>query len=202
MASAGEPVFVLWSEHITEWDNREATQLVHVHATYPRWKFVKDSRIKAIMTTKNVELSEEQRRIKKLALPGFVSDPMDPTAAQKEEQLKKARQKDLDGTRKSASPVVAKVHSTIPPKRNAETASKGRSAKRAKKEESTAPLAKEDKGKLNDLKRDLRASEELVEMQTARITRLEGKEDLQKESYDELTEKSEEKLEDYDNLRS
>ena len=49
IASAGEPVFVLWSEHITEWDNCEATQLTHVHVAYPRWRFVKESRIKAII---------------------------------------------------------------------------------------------------------------------------------------------------------
>ena len=43
MASAGEPVFVMWSEHITEWDNCEATQLTQVHVAYPRWKFVPKS---------------------------------------------------------------------------------------------------------------------------------------------------------------
>ena len=66
-AKAGEPVFVLWSEHITGWDNCEALQETQVHVTYPRWKFVAESRIKAIMTTPVVELSEEQNKIKNMA---------------------------------------------------------------------------------------------------------------------------------------
>ena len=39
-------------------------------------------------------------------------------------------------------------------------------------------------------------------MHENRIKRLEGKEDLIKKSYDELKKKSEDKAEDYDNLRS
>ena len=34
MASAGEPVFLLWSEHITEWENRDATNITYVHVAY------------------------------------------------------------------------------------------------------------------------------------------------------------------------
>ena len=68
ISKAGEPVFVLWSEHISEWDNCEVTQETQVHVTYPRWKFVAESRIKAIMTTPMVELSEEQNNIKNMAL--------------------------------------------------------------------------------------------------------------------------------------
>ena len=34
---AGEPVFLLWSEHITEWANYESTQETLVDVTYPRW---------------------------------------------------------------------------------------------------------------------------------------------------------------------
>ena len=188
MASAGEPVFVLWSEHITEWTNCEATELTYVYVTYPRWKFVRESRIKAIMTTEIVELSDEQRKIKNLALRGFVPDPMDPTAPEKEAQLKKARQKELDDTRKSTSPVVAKGPSTNPLKRNAEPAPKGKSAKRSKKD-STAPLGKEDKVQLTELEQKLCDSEELLQSQSARIMRLEGKQDLQKKSYDELRRK-------------
>ena len=36
MTSAGEPVFVPWSEHITKWTNCESTQETYVHDTYPR----------------------------------------------------------------------------------------------------------------------------------------------------------------------
>ena len=77
---AGEPVFLLWSEHITQWSNSEATEETHVDVTYPRWRFVPESRIKAITTTPMVELSESQRVIKNLALRGTEPDPMDPKA--------------------------------------------------------------------------------------------------------------------------
>ena len=96
MANAGEPVFVLWSEHITEWMNCQSTQETYVYVTYPKWKFVKESRVKDIMTTEIVELSEEQRKIKNLALRGFIPDPMDPKAPEIEEQQKKAHQKELN----------------------------------------------------------------------------------------------------------
>ena len=62
ISKAGEPVFVLWSEHITEWENDDINQVTQVRVTYPRWKFVPESRIKAIMTTPMVELSEEKTR--------------------------------------------------------------------------------------------------------------------------------------------
>ena len=97
----GAPVFVLWSERITKWANCEATDLTYVHVTYSRWKFVKEPKIKAIVTTKIVELSEQEKQIKNLALRGFVPDPMDPAAPEKEEQLKKARQKEANATRNS-----------------------------------------------------------------------------------------------------
>ena len=108
--SAGEPAFVLWLEHITEWTNCESTQEAYVHGTYPRWKFIKESRVKAIMTTKIVELSEEQRKIKHLALRGFIPDPMDPKAPEILGKQKKARRRQtaLNDTRKSTSPVDAK----------------------------------------------------------------------------------------------
>ena len=48
-SSAGEPVFLLWSEHITEWENRDATNITYVHVAYPRWKFIRESMIKAVM---------------------------------------------------------------------------------------------------------------------------------------------------------
>ena len=67
-------MFVLWSEHITEWTNCESTQETYVHVAYPRRKFVRESRVKSIMTTEIVELSEEQRKINNLALRCFAPD--------------------------------------------------------------------------------------------------------------------------------
>ena len=162
MASPGEPVFVLWSEHVTEWRNCEATDLTYVHVTYPRWKFVRESRIKAIMTTEIVELSEEQRKRKNLALQGFPPDPMDPKVPAILAKQKKARQTALNDTAKSTSPVDAKGPSTNPLKRNADPAPKGKSAKRSKKD-SNAPLGILGKGQLTELKQKLRDSEELLQ---------------------------------------
>ena len=88
---AGEPVFLLSSEHITEWANYETTQETHVHVTYPRWRFVPESRIKAIMTSPMVELSESQRKIKNSALQGTEPAPMDPEAPEIWAELKEAR---------------------------------------------------------------------------------------------------------------
>ena len=46
--TAGEPVFLVWSEHITQWyndDNNEGQEETHVDVTYPRWKFIPESGI-------------------------------------------------------------------------------------------------------------------------------------------------------------
>ena len=140
--------------------------------------------------------------MKNLALRGFVPDPKDPTAPEKEEQLKKARRKELD---ENSTSTVAGPSSSNEHKRKSDSDPKAKSAKRAKKEESTEPIAKEDKGQINDryLKRELRAkdSEELVQSHLAQITRLEGKEDLMKKAYGELKKKSDKKLEGYGDLR-
>ena len=135
--------------------------------------------------------------MKTLALRGFVPDPKDPTAPEKEEQLKKARRKELD---ENSTSTVAGPSSSNEHKQTSDSAPKAKSAKRAKKDESTAPIAKEDNGQINNLKRKLRAKQEQVQSQLARITRLEGKEDLEKKRYDELKKKCDEKLEGYDDL--
>ena len=97
---AGEPVFLLWSEHITEWANYESTQetLVDAYVTYPRWRFVPESGIKAIMTGRIVALSESEKIIKNLALRGTEPDPKDPKAPEILEQQKKARGESKEGT--------------------------------------------------------------------------------------------------------
>ena len=128
IANAGEPVFVLWSEHITEWDNSEVTQVTQVHVTYPRWKFVPESRIKAIMTTPIVELSEEQNRLKTMSLRVFCPDPEDPKADEILAKQKKARRAELD--EKCRSEVAGPMSSER--KRKLATTPKGKSAKRGK----------------------------------------------------------------------
>ena len=56
---------------------------------------------------------------------------------------------------------------------------------------STAPECKEDKGQLIKLRQKLRDTEEQLESDSNRIiiTRLEGKEDLQKKAYNDLKQK-------------
>ena len=204
MANAGEPVFVLWSEHITGWMNCQSIQETYVHGTYPRWKFVKESRVKAIIhvTTEIVELSEEQRKIKTLALRGFVPDPMDPKAAKIEERHKKACQKGLNAAHKSTLPVVAKGPSSSNELKRKSGGNPNPKPAKTLKGNSTTPEAKEERGQLNELKQKLRDTE--LELKTAqdRIKRLEKKENHMKKSYDDLKKKSDEELDGYGDLRS
>ena len=81
-----------------------------------------------------------------MALRWHCPDPEDPKAAKILETQKKARQAELDEQCKSevAGPMSSQ------PKRKLATTPKGKLAKRGKIS-STAPIAKEDKGQLNDL---------------------------------------------------
>jgi len=78
---AGEPVFLVFSEHITSWYNnddefdKECTQ---VEVAYPRWKFLPQSSINYIIQGGQiVALTEEEKNIKSLALQDE-PDPDDP----------------------------------------------------------------------------------------------------------------------------
>ena len=62
---AGEPVFLVFSEHITAWyndDRVENAEVTHVEVTYPRWKFVPQSSINYIMAGQILALTEDKKR--------------------------------------------------------------------------------------------------------------------------------------------
>ena len=68
----------MWSETITEWHSHEGTEESHPILTYPKWKFLKEEKIKAVVSSEIVELTDKDRLIKKCALQGFQPDPEDP----------------------------------------------------------------------------------------------------------------------------
>ena len=149
------------------------------------------------MTTPMVELSEEQKKIKNMALRVFEPDPMDPKAAKILAEQKKVRDAELKESRKSEDP----GSSSSQHKRKSANTPSAKGAKKSKND-SPAPIPKEDKNQVTELRRVLRESENQLQSARDRVKRLENKEDDMKKSYEELKENSEEKLEDYDNLRS
>ena len=78
---AGEPVFLVFSKHITSWynnDRDEGKKYTQVEVAYPRWKFLPQSSINYIIQgEKIVALDEEEKDIKRLALQNE-PDPDDP----------------------------------------------------------------------------------------------------------------------------
>ena len=78
---AGEPVFLVFSEHITSWyndDRAEGEEYTQVEVAYPRWKFLPQSSINYIIQGgQMLALTEEEKDIKSLALQGE-PDPADP----------------------------------------------------------------------------------------------------------------------------
>ena len=78
---AGEPVFLVFSKHITSWynnDRDEGKKYTQVEVTYPRWKFLPQSSINYIIQGGQIlALTDEEKTIKRLALEGE-PDPDDP----------------------------------------------------------------------------------------------------------------------------
>ena len=78
---AGEPVFLVFSEHITAWYNNDLVENeteTHVELTYPRWKFLPQMSINYIIQGGQIlALTDEEKTIKRLALEGE-RDPDDP----------------------------------------------------------------------------------------------------------------------------
>ena len=78
---AGEPVFLVFSEHITAWyndDRVENAEATHVEVTYPRLKFLPQSSINYIIQGGQIlALTDDEKRIKRLVLEGE-PDPNDP----------------------------------------------------------------------------------------------------------------------------
>ena len=132
-----------------------------------------------------------------MALRVTEPDPMDPKAAEILAEQKKARDADFNGSTKSEAPAP----SSSQLKRKSANSLKTKVVKKSKID-SPAPIPKEDKNQVTELRRVLRESEDQLQSARDRVKRLENKEDDMKKPYKELKEKCEDKLEDYDNLRS
>ena len=152
------------------------------------------------MTSPMVALSERQRKIKNLALRGTEPDPMDPKAPEIWAQLKEARDAaaGFHGSPKSEAPAPP---SSSQVKRKSGSTPKGKPPVKISKNDSPAPIPKEEKNQVTELRRVLRESETQLQSARGRVKRLENKEDDMKKFHEELTKKSEEKLEGYGDLR-
>ena len=169
--------------------------------TYPRWKFVKESKIdiKGIMSPETFDLSVQDRLVKTCALQGFQLDPDDPDYAKIKEDGRKAAAQPLHDQYKLTLPCPGKSTSVGSKRGNPETTPKGKAPKKGRTK-STASECKEDKGQLIELRQTLCESEADLEAALNRIKRLQANEDLQKKAYNGLKKKSDEKLDCYDDL--
>ena len=83
---AGEPVFLVFSKHITSWYNEVSAsgeEYTQVEVAYPRWKFLPQSSINYIIQGGQIlPLTEEEKNIKSLALQDE-PDPDDPNPPEK-----------------------------------------------------------------------------------------------------------------------
>ena len=198
---AGEPVFLVFSKHITSWyndDRAEDEEYTQVEVAYPRWKFLPQSSINYIIQgEKIVALDEEEKDIKRLALQDE-PDPDDPEPPVKKKSPVPAQSPQLalpPGPSKAPQPSKRKPGNT--PKGNSTTANK-----KVKTGSLATTPSGDNKREVTELKRVLRDMEDDLRAAQDRVKRLEDREDEMKNSNKEMKEKSEEKLEDYDNLQS
>ena len=134
---AGEPVFLVFSKHITSWynnDRDEGKEYTQVEVAYPRWKFLPQSSINYIIQgEKIVALDEEEKDIKILALQDE-PDPDDPEPPVKKKSPVPAQPPQL-----ALPPGPSKP--TVTPKRNTATAPRANVTWRwGPTEEATLPL--------------------------------------------------------------
>ena len=199
---AGEPVFLVFSEHISSWYNngdefdKEYTQ---VEVAYPRWKFLPQSSINYIIQGGQIlALTDDEKMIKSLALQGE-QDPADPKPPAKKKSPVPGPSKPVvkSDTPGSSKPTPSKRKSGNTPKGNSTTANK-----KVKTGSLATTPSGDNKREVTELKRVLRDMEDDLRAAQDRVKRLEDREDEMKNSNKEMKEKSEEKLEDYDNLQS
>ena len=100
-----------------------------------------------------------------------------------------------------AKPLLPPSSSQV--KRKSGDTTKGKPPVKRSKNDSPAPIPKEDKGELNDLKQKLRHVDLELRLKSARDrnTRLEGKEDQMKKSYDDLRNKNDEFADEFAELK-
>ena len=196
---AGEPVFLVFSKHITSWynnDRDEGKEYTQVEVAYPRWKFLPQSSINYIIQGGQIlPLTEEEKNIKSLALQDE-PDPDDP-----EPPVKKKSPVPAQSPQLALPPGPSKQ--TVTPKRKSATAPRASSAAPKKKvrSDSAATTPNDDnKADIIELKRLLRESESDLQSAKLRVGRLQDREDDQKKAYDEALQKMQETTEDYDDL--
>ena len=194
---AGEPVFLVFSKHITSWynnDRDEGKKYTQVEVAYPRWKFLPQSSINYIIQgEKIVALDEEEKDIKILALQDE-PDPDDPEPPVKKKSPVPAQSPQL------ALPPAPKP--TITPKRNTATAPRASSAPHKKKSRSDSAAATQwdNKREIIDLNRLLRESNSDLESARLRVGRLEDQAKDAKKVYEEAIKKMGETIGDQDDL--
>jgi len=196
---AGEPVFLVFSKHITSWYNEvsaDGEKYTQVEVAYPRWKFLPQSSINYIIQGGQIlPLTEEEKNIKSLALQDE-PDPDDP-----EPPVKKKSPVPAQSPQLALPPGPSKQ--TVTPKRKIATAPRASSAAPKKKgrSDSAATTPNDDnKADIIELKRLLRESESDLQSAKLRVGRLQDREDDQKKAYDEALQKMQETTEDYDDL--
>ena len=159
---AGEPVFLVFSEHISSWYNngdefdKEYTQ---VEVAYPRWKFLPQSSINYIIQGGQIlALTEEEKEIKSLALQGE-PDPADPTPPAQKKSPVPGPSPQLAITPGPSKPIET-------PKRKSATASRASSAPPKKKSRidsaATTPNV-DNKREVTELKRVMRDMEDALQ---------------------------------------
>ena len=129
-ADAYEPVFLVWSEHITEWASQEYPEEGFPALTYPRWKFLKELKIKTITSPETFDLSVKDREISTCALQGFQPDPKDPNYVQIKADQRKVAGKELHDCHKLQLPGPSKSPQVGSKRGNSETRAKGKAAKK------------------------------------------------------------------------
>ena len=173
---AGEPVFLVFSKHITSWYNdvsASGEEYTQVEVAYPRWKFLPQSSINYIIQGGQIlALTEEEKNIKSLALQGE-PDPDDPNPPAKKKSPVPAQSPQL-----ALPPGPSKP--TVTPKRKSATAPRASSAPPKKKGRSdsaaTTPNV-DNKAEIIELRRQLRESESDLQSAKLRVGRLEDRED-------------------------
>ena len=166
---AGEPVFLVFSQHITAWynDDRAANEeTTQVEVTYPRWKFLPQSSINYIIQGGQIlALTEEEKVIKSLALQGE-KDPADPNPPAKKKSPVPGPSQKLALTPGPSKPIET-------PKRKSATASRASSAPPKKKgridSAATTPNV-DNKREVTELKRNMRDMEDALRAARDRVT--------------------------------
>ena len=195
---AGEPVFLVFSKHITSWyndDRAEGEEYTQVEVAYPRWKFLPQSSINYIIQGEQiVALDEEEKDIKSLALQDE-PDPDDP-----EPPVKKKSPVPAQSPQLALPPGPSKP--TVTPKRNTATAPRASSAPHKKKSRSDSAAATQwdNKREIIDLNRLLRESNSDLESARLRVGRLEDQANAAKKTYEDAIKKMGETIGDQDDL--